>query len=248
MSYYYMVSPRSDYLAHYGVKERSGRYKWGTGERPRQRLEQPKRMGFFARRKEQKRQAEILAKKKQLLEEKQRKDEEKARFEAEKQRIISEASPVELKKYAVNLTTKEMEEAVNRIKWMTEINKFAASEEKRLQGKSTFDQFDDLMTKLGKVNKWGDIAIDSYRNVKEVTDFIQKSAAEAVEARESGIKNKYIREVENRKKKEKEARIREEQRQKEMSKKEMENTLERQLLAMFLEKEQQRKNKQKKGA
>lgn len=193
MSYYYMVSPRSDYLAHYGVKERSGRYKWGTGERPRQRLEQPKRMGFFARRKEQKRQAEILAKKKQLLDEARKQQEEKAKLKAEKERILREANPIEIKKYATELTNAELQDACNRIQWMNALNSYAAKEERNKQGKTTFEHVDDFMTKLGKVNKWGETGLNTYKNVSAVIDALQKSAAKSQISRETGEKNPYIR-------------------------------------------------------
>lgn len=38
---YYATIPHRYYLTHFGIKERSGRYPWGSGERPYQRLETP---------------------------------------------------------------------------------------------------------------------------------------------------------------------------------------------------------------
>lgn len=52
MEFYYGSSEEVSSIKHFGKKGKSGRYPWGSGERPYQRLE--KRRGLFRRRKKEK--------------------------------------------------------------------------------------------------------------------------------------------------------------------------------------------------
>lgn len=42
----YIYPPKPDEIFHFGTKEHSGRYPWGSGGRPRQRLEKKLKKGF----------------------------------------------------------------------------------------------------------------------------------------------------------------------------------------------------------
>lgn len=176
---YCSTAPHRYYLMHYGVQGKSGRYDWGSGERPYQRLERAKRKGFFARRKEAKQQKILLEKKKQLLEEQRKKQEEAARLKADKERVLREGTATEIKKYLPELSNVELQAACERIKWMNTLNAYTEQEARKAAGKSTFDQIDDLMTKLGKVNKWGETTIKTYENTKKIMDALKASAEKA---------------------------------------------------------------------
>lgn len=198
-SYCSMV-PHGYYLSHSGVQGKSGRYPLGSGDRPYQRLERARRPGFFARRKEAKRQKELLEKKKKLLEENRKKQEEAARLKADKERVLREGTATEVRQYLGELSNQELAQAVERIQWMKRLDTFTEAEAKKAAGKSTFEQVDQFMTNLGKVNKWGETAINSYKNAKVIVDFMQRASAESKMAKESGIKNPYIRQYEKQKK------------------------------------------------
>lgn len=176
---YYATTPHAYYLTHSGVQGKSGRYKWGTGERPYQRLERAKRKGFFARRREEKERKVILERKKKELEEQKKEQEEKARLKADKDRVLREGTATEVQRYLPELSNAELEAACNRIKWMNTLNSYVEAEKKKAAGKSTFDQVDDIMTKLGKVNKWGETGIKTYENTKKIIDALSKSAEKA---------------------------------------------------------------------
>lgn len=175
---YYDYMQYQNYLIHYGIKRRSGRYPYGSGERPYQSSG-----GFFARRKEKKHVAEVLKKKKELLEKKRAEDEKKAKLKESKAEALSTGTARDIQKHFSVMTNKEMEEAANRIKWMNEINKYAAMEAKNAQGKTAFDTVDELMTKLSKVNKWGETSMNAYKNVTTISKML-KDAAEKQEKKQ----------------------------------------------------------------
>lgn len=176
MSNYY-ISPLNDYLMHYGIKERSGRYDWGSGERPYQRLE--KRKGFFARRKEEKQRKVILEQKKKELAEAQKAAEEKERLKAEKERVMREGTATEMKRYLPELSNQELQAACERIQWMKKLDSYVENEARAKAGKTTFEQVDSFMDKLAKVNKWGETSIKTYKNSKEILDMLKKASDKA---------------------------------------------------------------------
>lgn len=172
---YYATTPHRYYLEHEGVQGRSGRYPLGSGERPYQRLERAKRKGFFARRKEEKERKAILEKKKKEVEERRKAEEEKAKLLAEKERILRIGTASEIKKILPELTNKELSDAVDRIKWMDTLDNQIEKEKKKAGGTSTFDQFDNLMKRLDKINNWGSIGLNSYRNVQQLQSMLDSS-------------------------------------------------------------------------
>ena len=167
-----------EFLMHYGVKQRSGRYPYGSGERPYQ-SSGGRSGGFFRRRKEEKRKAEILKKKKEQVQKQKEEAEKKAKLMETKKEALTTGSAQDIQKLFSVMTTQEIEAAANRIRWMNEINKYATIEAKAKQGKDAFTKVDDFMGRLSKVNKWGETAIDSYRNIEIVANIIQKSAEKA---------------------------------------------------------------------
>lgn len=168
---YYDYMQYQNYLIHYGIKRRSGRYPYGSGERPYQSSG-----GFFARRKEKKHAAEVLKKKKEMLEKKREEDEKRAKLKETKSEALNTGTARDIQKHFSVMSNQELEDAANRIKWMNEINKYAAMEVKNAQGKSAFDTVNDLMTKMTKVNKWAETSIDAYKNVTEISKILKKAA------------------------------------------------------------------------
>lgn len=179
----YYISPNTDHLSHSGVSKKngapgrgSGRYALGSGARPYQR---EKRLGFFARRKQEKQRVAILAQKKKELAEAKRVAEENAKL---KQQIIDRPTATLVDKFAAEMTNDEIQQALNRIRLLNDVSKLKASETPK--EKSAFESFDNFMTQVGKVNKWGDTAINSYNNVAAVVNMLDKASKEAKKSKD----------------------------------------------------------------
>lgn len=104
-------------IYHFGIKERSGRYPWGSGKRPHQRLESP--------------------------------EERKKRLDENRERVMKSGTASEIKEYISEMSSREIQEAVQRIEWTKRLNSLSESE-----SKSIFEKIDKTVTKAGKVNKW----------------------------------------------------------------------------------------------
>lgn len=181
---YYQAMLYYDYqnaIMHEGVKGRSGRYRWGSGERPYQRLE--RRRGFFARRKEKKAQKELLEKKKEevkkqkeLAEKRRIEQEQRAKLTAEKNELLKSGNPtaLELKKYLPVMTDSELAAAVNRLNLLSNLERYASVEQKKSEGKGTFDKVDDFFNRMSKVNKWGETLINSYKNFDIARQYVDQ--------------------------------------------------------------------------
>lgn len=147
------------YLSHGGPG--SGRYPWGSGDRPYQRLEKGKQhrgiMGYVKAKKAQKAEEQLQ---KDMAEARKRaaaEEERKKRLEADKERVLRAGSAREVLQYQGMLTNKELQDAYSRIDWEKRLSSIAASE---IQ--TNMQKMDKAMSNLKTINNWGSTLTDSY--------------------------------------------------------------------------------------
>lgn len=121
----------NEYLAHIGMPRRSGRYPWGSGDRPFQSAEKGKSRGKWQ--KDSPRHtpssARKLAKERAASLEKARKAKaEKAEFEKNKKNALEKGSATEVLKYKNYITAKELQDAYSRLNYENLIAGFASKE------------------------------------------------------------------------------------------------------------------------
>lgn len=147
-------------LYHYGVQGRSGRYPWGSGARPNQRLEKPKGRTSLANSIKQKKEEK---RKRSMLEEAKRKVEEQKRLDADKQRVLKEGSATEVMKYKGQLTNKELQDAVQRINLENQLSRYASAEIK-----SNMDKLDAVVNNVKTVTNWTKAGIETYNTLAKI--------------------------------------------------------------------------------
>ncbi len=146
-------------IAHTGVKERSGRYKWGSGDRPYQRLE--KRKSVFQKISEER---EFKRKRKESAAKKA--EAERLRLmEANKERVLKSGSATEVLKYAEAgmLTNKQLQTVANRIDTTQKIKSYA---EKEVQ--TNMQKMDKIMKNVKTATEWTKIATESYNVLAQI--------------------------------------------------------------------------------
>lgn len=147
-------------LYHYGVQGRSGRYPWGSGARPRQRLEKAGGRTSLSSTIKQKKEEK---KRKLALEEAKKKVEEQKRLDADKQRVLREGSATELMKYKGQLSNKELQEAVQRINLENQLSRYSSQEIK-----SNMDKLDSIMNNVKSVTNWTKTGIETYNTLAKI--------------------------------------------------------------------------------
>ena len=150
MKHYYAILPRSDYISHHGKSKLdgaevgSGRYPLGSGDRPYQRYEESDRF-------EPKTDSEYLA---------------------AKQRALLSGSAADIRPYIYDLSNKELEQAIQRIKWMDTLSQ---SEKKAKKSSEIFKSVDNFMNNVDKVYRWGNIAMKTYKGADAIIRLIDTS-------------------------------------------------------------------------
>lgn len=141
-------------LYHYGLPRRSGRYKWGSGDRPFQRTggikTGPKKKSNRQYKKEQKAAAKEQQRR---LEE----AEQKRKHDADKERVLKSGTATEVMKYQGELTNKQLQEVATRLEWE---NKIANYSKKEIE--SAMNKMDDVMKNVKKVNDWAKTGFDTW--------------------------------------------------------------------------------------
>ncbi len=140
----------SDELVHFGIKRRSGRYPWGSGERPYQSG------GGGAPVKKTR---------------KQKKAEERAAKQAETQRKLDEArstvlqrgSASDVKKYLGDLTNQELRDVTTRLNLEKQITEMSAREVK-----TNMQKIDKAMQTIKKVDEWSKIGTSMYNTLVSI--------------------------------------------------------------------------------
>ena len=154
------------YLSHGGPG--SGRYPWGSGDRPYQRLEGSRSKssgisGYIQSRKAKKLEEQ---KKKQMEDAQKRAAEDaerKRQHEADKERVLRAGKASEVLKYQGELTNKELQDAFFRIDYERKLAAYSASEIK-----SGMKKIDEAMQNLKTVNNWASIGTDTWNTMASI--------------------------------------------------------------------------------
>ena len=139
--------PNSE-LYHFGTPRHSGRYPWGSGERPKQAL-------FGSRRKER-------AKKKNA--------ENESSYEERKKRALEKGTATEILQFRGDLTTKEMNDAYQRINAERQLIELSKKEVD-----DGWNAVNRAMKKVGNVTDWAQTSLKAYGMLQQVMDAASKS-------------------------------------------------------------------------
>ena len=142
---------------HYGMPKRSGRYPYGSGERPFQ--SSGGKVGFFQKRKIQKQEKDKLEKARAAA----RREKEVERLLANKEKVIREGSASELMKYKGLLSNNELRKATDRLQLENTLKSYAEKETT-----SNIDKMDRLMNNVQKGTKWIGIGTDAYNAIASI--------------------------------------------------------------------------------
>lgn len=147
MSTFYTKPP--DVICHVGVLRRSGRYPWGSGKRPFQSGGGP---------------ASSKKTKKELAAEKAKETRAKNKaHEEEKQRVLREGNATEVLGLKSELTTKEMSDALERIRITSQLESYSKKEVQ-----SFMNKVDDVMHGVKTATNWIKIGTDTYNTLAKL--------------------------------------------------------------------------------
>lgn len=161
------------YLAHGGPG--SGRYPWGSGDRPYQRLEgrnrgkitpKPKTSGisgYIRARKETLGEAKREKARKQLLKKRSEEEMREKMLEADKERVLKSGTATEVLRYQGRLTNQELQNAYTRLNLESQLNRLSENEIK-----SSLDKLDKIMKTIKTGNEWAKIGTDSYNSLAAI--------------------------------------------------------------------------------
>lgn len=119
------------------------------------------------------RKAKKAAKKQEKIERKEaekRAEEEKEalRKAADKERVLREGTATEILQYANELSTNEINEAVNRINAMNKLNNLSRAELEK-----GWDTVDKIMKKVGNVKDWTKTGTELWKNIQEAFELYE---------------------------------------------------------------------------
>lgn len=163
-------SINNDYLAHHG---RLGQ-RWGKRNGPPYPLSTGavnkayKKKSLLTRHKEKKQRKE-LEKAAKTLEEALKK---KVDHENNKERVLREGSAREVYEYRNELTNKELQDVVNRIKSRNELEKLS-----REECEKGWNSINRVMKKVGDVKDWTKTGTEMYNAINDVMKILNKNTA-----------------------------------------------------------------------
>lgn len=154
------------YLSHGGPG--SGRYPWGSGKRPYQRLEMSGNNAVMARKGisgyiRSRKQKKAEKQQKEVEAEKQKRKREEERLDADKERVLREGTISEVMKYRGRLTNKELEGAVNRLTLESKLKNMSEREMK-----SGMDKMNEMMKKVKMGTEWVNIGTETYNTLASI--------------------------------------------------------------------------------
>lgn len=144
-----MNSDFTNELMHFGIKRRSGRYAWGSGERPYQ----SGGGGFSLGNRRKKKQAAREAA------EAERRAKAKAAHDAAKPDVLQRGSATQVKKYLGELSNKELQDVTTRLRLEGQIKELSSKEVK-----GTMEKIDKYMKDLKTIDDWAKIGISAYNS------------------------------------------------------------------------------------
>lgn len=162
----------SNYLMHHGILGQ----KWGQQNGPPYPLDSnkhsasEKKAGWMKSLKEKseakkkaKKQKAALEKARKARAEKAKKEQIAKEYEADKQKVLTSGKASEVYKYQGAMSNKELGDAVQRIRWETELREMSAKEQQ-----TNFQKIDAVMKRTKDVTNWAKIGIDTYNTMAEV--------------------------------------------------------------------------------
>lgn len=150
MMYNHMYPPYPNELYHFGTPRHSGRYPWGSGARPKQAL-------FGSRRKEREKKQEPVKK--------------DGDYEVRKKRALDKGTATEILQFKGDLTTKQMQDAVNRINAERQLMDLS---KKELD--DGWNAVNRAMRKVGNVTDWAQTSVKAYNMLQQVMDTASKAS------------------------------------------------------------------------
>lgn len=148
----------TNYLIHYGIPKRSGRYPWGSGKRPFQSGGGPigKVVRSVRKKKEVKKRNENLKKARE-------KAVENRRLAADKERVLRSGSAREVMRYKGKLTNQELGDAVRRLELETKLNDFS---KKEMNAK--MQKMNEVMKTVNTITDWSKTATKAYNQLADI--------------------------------------------------------------------------------
>ena len=146
-------------LYHYGIPRRSGRYPWGSGDRPFQSIS-----GYIRKKKQEKADAAAQKERNEQLRRAMEEEQKKRQHDADKERVLREGSATEVLKYQGELTNQELQNAVNRLTSEYKLREFSQNEMK-----SAIDKVDEIMKTIKTGTDWAKIGTDTFAAIYNAT-------------------------------------------------------------------------------
>lgn len=148
----------SNELYHHGRLHQ----RWGIKNGPPYPLSRGTVRKVYGSRKARK-EAEKQAKAERKEAEKKELDEkERARKAADKERVLREGSATEILQYRNELTTQQLNEVLQRIRYTNQLTELSKAELEK-----GWKNIDDVMKKVGNVKDWTKTAVDLWKNIEE---------------------------------------------------------------------------------
>lgn len=125
--------------------------------------EKPKTKGFLAKRKEKKISKKLEEAKKQTLENTRDAEKKREEYKKEVDRVLREGSATEVLKYKSEYSTKQLQEAANRIQWENTLKQYSKKDINTYLDKA--EQYAKTLDRINKVVKTG---LDTKSNVEAI--------------------------------------------------------------------------------
>lgn len=178
-------------LQHFGVKGRSGRYPYGSGDRPYQDKERSKGkrggIGEYIRKRRENKEAKA---KEELIKEQDQRRRQEERFKSSRETVVNRGSASEALEYhrKFGLTNQELQTVVSRLDWEAKLK----SADKKAK-EAGFNKMNDIMDKVGKVTNWTDTGIRAWNDIAAIynsTSYGKESPLTSIKKGDSGDKDK----------------------------------------------------------
>lgn len=154
------------YLSHGGPG--SGRYPWGSGDRPYQRLEgsgqRPRGISGYIRSRKMKKEEERQQKERnQELRNRLEEEQRKRQHDVDKERVLREGTAAEVMKYQGELSNQELQNAFTRLNLEAQIKTLSEKE-----AKSAMDKVDKIMKNVRTGTEWAKIGTETYNTIAAI--------------------------------------------------------------------------------
>lgn len=148
-------------IYHIGMPRRSGRYPWGSGDRPFQSAEGIS--GYIRKKKQEKADAAAQKERNEQLRRAMEEEQKKRHHDADKERVLREGTATEVLKYQGELTNQELQNAVTRLNLESSLRGISQKETK-----TAIDKVDEIMQNIKTGTEWAKIGTDTYNTFASI--------------------------------------------------------------------------------